>query len=524
MKHLKLSRKLIIGFALVLILSTVVAWVSFMYMEQLAESTDGLFNQPYTIHTSALSIQRNIIAIDREMKDIIRITGRDAINEHAVVIDQYDAEILEQFEILYDRMPENAHVLDNAMQVISDWKPIRDEIIRLQRLGRMYDSVTLAKESSDPQVLLIEEAIQVVVDLAKESAIEFNTTAQEDAASARQIVLNVMVLAYIVAFIAIAIVTRSIAKPIRRLVAFAQEIAQGNLGVDAIGFTGRDEIGTLAKALDEMRASLRNMASAVTEAVEAVSSSAEQMSMATKDTTAAVEDLAHSANQFAGAADQLSSSTDDMSQSAQKTNELSVQGEVEIKRTIASMAEIDSVVNSLANSISDLGEHSEEIGSIVTLITGIADQTNLLALNAAIEAARAGEQGRGFAVVADEVRKLAEQSARAAGEITELVAEIRQSTMDSVKHAKTGTDKVKEGMDAVTKTGQVFGDISAIISNLVGEISTIASASQELAAGAQQMGATTEQQAAATQQIASGAQHVVEAAETVKEQMSRFRL
>lgn len=524
MKNLRLSNKLLIGFALVLLLSTVVAWVSFIYMGQLAKATEGLFQQPYTVHTSALSIQRNIIAIDREMKEIIRITGRDAINERASIIDQYDQEIMEQFEILYDRFNADPQLLDHALEVIQAWKPIRDEIIRLQRLGRMYESVTMAGESSDVQVILIEEAIQEVVDLARQSALEFNATAQADAEDARRIVINILIIAYLVAAVAIFVVTRSITTPIKRLVNFAQEIATGNLGVQGIHFTGRDEIGTLAQALEEMRVSLKDMALSVTEAVEAVSAAAEQMSITTKDTTAAVEDLANSANQFAGATDQLSSSTDDMSQSAQKTDELSRQGEVQIEKTITSMGEIDAVVNSLADSISALGDHSEKIGDIVTLITGIADQTNLLALNAAIEAARAGEQGRGFAVVADEVRKLAEQSASAAGEITELIAEIRQSTLDSVKHANQGMGKVKEGMEAVTQTGQVFGQISSIISELVQEINTVAAATQELAAGAQEMGATTEQQAAATQQMAVGAQQVVQAADTVKTQMSRFKL
>lgn len=524
MKNLKLSRKLLIGFALVLILSTVVAWVSFMYMGQLAQSTEGLFNEPYTIHTSALSIQRNIIAIDREMKDIIRVTGRDVINEHAAIIDEYDLEIMEEFELLYERAPDNTQVLDQALEVINEWKPIRDEIIRLQRLGRMFDSVSMAREESDVHVILIEEAIQEVVDLARQSAFEFNAAAQRDAENASQIVLSILILAYVVGLIAIFFVTRSITTPVERLVTFAQEIAQGNLSVEQTGFNGRDEIGTLGRALEEMRVSLKDMVLSVTDAVGAVSSSAEQMSMTTRDNSAAVEDLAHSANQFAGAADQLSTSTDDMSNSAQTTNELSVQGEIEIKHTITAMQEIDAVVNSLASSISNLGQHSEEIGSIVTLITGIADQTNLLALNAAIEAARAGEQGRGFAVVADEVRKLAEQSAEAAGEITGLIGEIHQSTLDSVKHANLGTEKVKEGMDAVNKTGQVFGNISAIISDLVQEISTIAAASQELAAGAQEMGATTEQQASSTQQMAAAANQVVKAAETVRDQMKRFRI
>ena len=112
----------------------------------------------------------------------------------------------------------------------------------------------------------------------------------------------------------------------------------------------------------------------------------------------------------------------------------------------------------------------------------------------------------------------------AAGEIAELVAEIHHSTLDSVQHAEQGTQKVEESMHAMTKTGQVFGEISSIIASFVQEINSIASASEELAAGAQEMGATTEQQSAATQQMTVAANQVVQAAETVKTEMSRFKL
>ena len=209
---------------------------------------------------------------------------------------------------------------------------------------------------------------------------------------------------------------------------------------------------------------------------------------------------------------------------AESTNELSAKGVDEIKYTIRTMGEIDEVVHSLADSIRVLGTHSEEIGSIVTLITGIADQTNLLALNAAIEAARAGEQGRGFAVVADEVRNLADQSAKAAGQITDLVAVIRTATFNSVKHADLGMAKVKEGMDVVTNTGQMFGEISSIISDLVSEIAAVAASSHELAGGAEEMGVTTEQQSASMQQMASSTTELVQAATIVKQEMSRFKL
>jgi methyl-accepting chemotaxis protein len=273
-----------------------------------------------------------------------------------------------------------------------------------------------------------------------------------------------------------------------------------------------------------MKADLRELVRSVRESVGIVRSSAEQMTSGAQETSASVEELAGSANEFASAVDRLSQNTQEMSILAAKSNELATNGSTDIERTVTSMNEINEVVSALATEIKALGHHSEEIGKIVSLITGIADQTNLLALNAAIEAARAGEQGRGFAVVAEEVRQLAEQSAKAAGEITQLIQRIREAVHSSVDRAGEGTQKVRAGMEVVAHTGSMFGDIASAIESLSRGIADVAATSEELAAGAEEMGATTEQQSASAEQMAASAAEVARAAETLDSQMRRFQV
>lgn len=320
MKNIKLSRRLAIGFTLVLILSTLAAMVGIMYMGEIAQSTERLFKEPYAIHTSALGIQQNIIAMDREMKDVIRVFGHELIARHTQVIDTYEQEILEEFELLYDRFTGDTLVLDNALGLITEWKFIRDEIIEFQRNNQMFDAVILNNESSNPQVALIEAAIDEVVQAARESALHFNTIAQRDAEDARSMLLGILIVAYAVSIITIVFVTKSITKPVERLVSLAQEIAKGNLSVEDATLTNRDEIGALAQALDAMRMSLMKMVSSVTESLETLTNSADQMSIDANLTSHSVEDLAISANQFASAVEQLSSTTEDMSHSARRTN------------------------------------------------------------------------------------------------------------------------------------------------------------------------------------------------------------
>lgn len=523
-RRLKLSWKLALGFFLVLLQGTAVTVVAYIYLGQMAATTEDLLNHPYTVSTSILAIKGNVIAIDREMKEVIRVTNRETIRGHGEVIDALEEEVIEAFDLVYERFLGDQAILDATVEAIQEWKPIRDEIIRLQRTGKYVDAATMAVDVSAPQVALIEEEIQNVLNWAQNSALDFNATAQQDAEDVRLTVLILLGSAYIIAFLIAYFVTVGITKPVQKLVGFSQEIAIGNLAVAAPQFKNRDEIGTLALELNAMKDGLCGLVVSVNESMEVASSSTERMAATAQETSAAVEDLASHANRFAVAIERLSSNAQDMTDLASRTNDLSAQGAVEINQTIEVMSEINELVTVLATDIRNLSHQSEQIGEIVTLITGIADQTNLLALNAAIEAARAGEQGRGFAVVADEVRQLAEQSAKAAGEITQVVHEIRDSTFLNVKNADVGAAKVRDGVEAVASAGKMFEEIRATIGELMAEIGGVAAASQELAAGAEEISATTEEQSASSQQMASLTSQVVQATNKVREEMQQFRV
>lgn len=523
-RGLKLSRKLALGFMLILLLSTAVTMVGIVSMGRIASSTLDLYDHPYMVSTSVLAMKGNVIAIDREMKEIIRATNRDTILKYGEQINEFEQDILKSIELVYERFLGDHALIDAVLEAITDWKPIRDEIIRLQRVGRYVEAATMATDINMPQVELIEIEIQQVLEQAQALAADYVEAAQQDANRARTVVIFFLAASYVVALIITLVVTRGITVPVNRLLGFTQEIAQGNLSVATIQFKNRDEVGALAEAMNKMKLGLHDMVLSVTKAVSLAGSSANQMSAAAQETSASVEELASTANHFAGAVDRLSSNAQDMADLANKTNDLSAQGEQEIQQTIRIMSEIETLVGTLATDIRNLNQQSEQIGEIVTLITGIADQTNLLALNAAIEAARAGEQGRGFAVVADEVRQLAEQSARAAGEITEVVHQIRDSALMNVQHAEAGTTKVQDGVAIVSATGQMFGEIRAIIAELMTDISTVASASQELAAGAEEMGATTEEQSASVQQMASSTAEMAEITHQIEAEMEQFKL
>lgn len=522
-RNLRLGLKLVIGFVLVLLVSTAVSVFGIIYMGRIADTTEDMFNHPYTAHTTALSIQSNIIAMSRETKDYVLATDSAARSQSVKRLEELEKQILQEFDALYDSFMGDPALIDDALQAFKDWGPIRQEVIRYTELGQAELAAQTTATRGTPQVQLIESTIQRVVEEAKARAVKFNADARASASSATSSVVGLLILSYIIAALAVFLITRSITLPVSKLLTFTQEIANGNLGVAAVDYDSRDEIGVLTKALNGMQASLLNIVSTVRESVSVVRSSSEQMSAGAEETSASVEELASTANQFASAVDRLSQNNQRISDSAVKVNELSTEGSKEINKTIQTMAEINEEVTVLAAEIGELGRQSEEIGSIVNIITGIANQTNLLALNAAIEAARAGEQGRGFAVVAEEVRQLAEQSAKAAGEITHLIQGIRSSVHTSVQRTEVGASKVKEGMDVVDHTGEMFSEIVRLIEALTEEINSAAAASEELSAGAEEISATTEEQSASAQQMAASVVEVAHAAEIVDQQMNWFK-
>jgi methyl-accepting chemotaxis protein len=297
------------------------------------------------------------------------------------------------------------------------------------------------------------------------------------------------------------------------------KFADGDLTV-SVKAEKNDAIGKLFDGFTIAVEKIRTMLTQVTEAVEATASASNQISSSAEEMAAGASEQTHQASEVASAVDEMTRTIIDTTKNASTAAELSrMYGENArdggriVVETISGMNRIQDVVRQSADTVKELGKSSDQIGEIIQVIDDIADQTNLLALNAAIEAARAGEQGRGFAVVADEVRKLAERTTKATKEIAKMIKQIQKDTAGAVQSMQLGTKEVEQGREMAEKSGQSLRLIIEGAEKVVDVITSVAAASEEQSASAEHISKNIEAITNVTQESAGGTQQIARAAE-----------
>jgi len=333
------------------------------------------------------------------------------------------------------------------------------------------------------------------------------------------------------------IVGRSITGPVNALAVEAEKIAQGDLGVE-VHHRSRDEIGQLADSFRKMVASLRELIGKVTESSETVASAANQLSAASLQIATGAEELAAQAGTVATASEEMTATSSEIARNcgmaadeSRSANETAQVGATVVDGTITTMLQIAVRVKESAKAVEGLGVKGDQIGAIIGTIEDIADQTNLLALNAAIEAARAGEQGRGFAVVADEVRALAERTTRATSEIGEMIKAIQNETRGAVAAMDVSVRDVETGSGEAAKSGEALMEIQNRINAVTMQVSQMAAAAEqqtsttaEITSNIQQISQVVQETARGAQESASSAGQLAHLAEELQQLVGKFRL
>ncbi|HBN95996.1 MAG TPA: hypothetical protein DDZ66_06830 [Firmicutes bacterium] len=334
----------------------------------------------------------------------------------------------------------------------------------------------------------------------------------------------VVSVAFLVIGVLVAIILgRQIANPLQQVQVVIEAAAAGDL-TEVVDVSSKDEIGAVANALNKTMESIKEVLGLTSRTTSDLADTSGRLAAASQQVSASVEEVASTTNEFSGTLDSMNTNAQVMNETVQGVSRQATDGTRAISDIVRQMQILRDNTQNLANEVGSLGSLSDEIGNIVNTISAIADQTNLLALNAAIEAARAGEHGRGFAVVADEVRKLAEQSSTATTDIGSLIGQIQNGITATVSGMSEGSRQAEMALDNVNQSSEILGNILEAVEEIERQVEEFTAGLEQVNSGGHEIASATEEQAASMQEVANSAQDLMDMGTKLKELIQHFKL
>jgi methyl-accepting chemotaxis protein len=383
--------------------------------------------------------------------------------------------------------PEERAAYDQYVQLLGQYRQLEDRMKSLSRNNQVEELRTLL----NTDLLTNSEAVNAVLNrlmlINNQQAVDLNQQAADQYSSAFNLVVTLLVIASGLTVLFAWLLTNSITKPIANALSAAEEIAEGNL-TRPITVDGEDEAGRLLLAMSKMQDKLRDTLQRISGSATQLASAAEELNSVTDESARGLTQQNNEIEQAATAVNEMTSAVEEVARNAVSTSEASKNattsagdGRDLVQETVSAIERMSADVQSTATLIGDLANESRDIGKVLDVIRGLADQTNLLALNAAIEAARAGEAGRGFAVVADEVRALAHRTQQSTSEIERMIGSIQSGTEHAVDSMRNSTERAESTLNIARGAGLSLDTINSAIVEINERNLVIASAAEEQA-------------------------------------------
>jgi len=414
--------------------------------------------------------------------------------------------------------------VNQLLEKISEQHQVYEEHVHhafdLINQGQMQQVLEYAKKVEKEEELIDHELETLLVEVEKfteNAALQ----AEHDEQSALKWQAVITVISLLICLPLAFIITKEILRGLKKAVFLANHIASGDL-THGIEFVRTDEIGQLLKSLVQMQDNLRSLVSGLNDSSSRLASSSEELTVVTQEANQALMQQTSEIQLVATAMNQMNATVHEVANNATNTSALSndaaresADGSVTVQETISAIELLASDVGKTATVIHKLEAESVNIGAVLDVIKGIAEQTNLLALNAAIEAARAGEQGRGFAVVADEVRTLASRTQDSTTEIEEIIDTLQKGTISAVEAMASGEIRAKESVEKAIKAGEALKNITTDVNNISDMNTQIATAAEEQTSVAEEINRNINNISEATDQTSRGATETSAASESL---------
>lgn len=434
-------------------------------------------------------------------------------NRHVALFKEQTGK-LEETLTAFDKIgvsDEERQALSDAKDKLHNYRPAIDRLISARSASNDIEKIdaSLAKAIDRP----LEDALRKLMTLAQAN---FDAKRASLATRSKQLLWVQFgvcgIVGLLVALLGI-LIARRLTRRLGLLSAAMSRVAEKDL-TSRVSIQGNDELGDMGKIFNEMMTGMEEMVKSIQLAVLSLTDKSKELLFGAEIMTKDADEVAGQAGTVATAGEEMAATSTEIAnncimaaESSQIANRTALNGAEVIERTVQVMRRIADKVKESASTVEGLGSRSDQIGAIVGTIEDIADQTNLLALNAAIEAARAGEHGRGFAVVADEVRALAERTTRATKEIGEMIKSIQQETRGAVDIMEEGVREVETGTSEAGKSG-------AALAEILQQITTVSLQVSQIATAAEQQTATTSEISGNILQITTVTQETAELAKT----------
>ena len=429
--------------------------------------------------------------------------------------------ILQEVDAGYVKLissPEEKKLYEDYKAAWNSYHESLKKEIALARDNKRDDALALCRGETKKCFLAAMDALDKDAALNEKGADDAYKNARAVYSQSRVMIAGLIVAALLIGMLLALLVARGISRALKNGVLVAEKLAQGDLSV-VIEVDSRDETGQLLAAMRSMTEKLRSVIGQVAGTATQVASAAGQLHSTAERIATGAEQVAAQSGTVATAGEEMSATSGDIAQSCQaaasgamRASQSAQDGSGVVAHTVTVMGQIAEKVQETARTVESLGARSDQIGDIIGTIEDIADQTNLLALNAAIEAARAGEQGRGFAVVADEVRALAERTTRATREISEMIKAIQSETKGAVAAMEQGVQQVAAGTEEAARSGQALQEILEQVNDVAMQVNQIATAAEEQTATTSEISSNMQQITEVVQLTSQGAQESATAA------------
>ncbi|WP_312378328.1 methyl-accepting chemotaxis protein [Pseudomonas oryzihabitans] len=489
MRTLKLSARSAVCFAAVTLLLLILAVTSAMGLNALYKAeqdveTNWMASIAQTAKMDSLVLRlrletlRMVASEDEQMKQTAAATIAQARGHLQQEVAAYQALVAS---------PEEQRLADAVSAGVKAYDARLDEILTIARTRSATEGIAFTNANIRPLTNDLQEKIVTLADFNQRGAKQAGELASQTYRHNLWL-LGIISAVAVVLTVALAVLyTRSILQPLRQVLAINRRIAEGDLRVAAQA-TGRDEMADLMRATVQMQQTLRDTVSHIGEASTQLASAAEEMNAVTDEASrglqrqnSEVEQAAAAVNEMTAAVEEVARNAASASTSAQQSERSTGLGTARVTETVNAIQSLTDTVSHTSEQIVALAGQAQGIATVVDVIRGIAEQTNLLALNAAIEAARAGEQGRGFAVVADEVRALAHRTQESTREIEQMIGGIQSGSEGAVQAMQRSRDEAAATLQIANEAGAALAEIGRSITEINERNFLIATASEEQA-------------------------------------------